>query len=80
MKAHTIAKSLVLQAAKAPGGNLIGDEAAAKLESVSLSNDTVKRRIQEMSGDIAEQVIAGVKNSKFGFAIQIDESTDVANC
>ena len=60
--------------------NLIGDEGAAKLDNVSLSNDTVKRRIQEMSGDIADQVIAGVKDSKFGFAIQLDESTDVAKC
>ena len=33
-----------------------------------------------MSGDIAEQIIAGVKDSKFGFAIQLDESTDVAKC
>ena len=80
MKAHTIAESLVLLAAKTLVRNLIGDEAAAKLDSVSLSNDTVKRRIQEMSGDIAEQVIAGVKDSKFGFAIQIDESTNVAKC
>jgi len=73
MKAHTITESLFLPAAKAPVRSLIGDEAAAKLVSVSLSNDTAKRRIQEMSGDIAKQVIAGVKNSKFGFAIQIDE-------
>ena len=60
--------------------NLIGHEAAAKLDSASLSNDDVKRRIQKMSGDIAEQIIAGVKDSKFGFAIQLDESTDVAKC
>ena len=33
-----------------------------------------------MSVDIADQVIAGVRASKFGFAIQVDESTDVANC
>ena len=66
MKVHTIAESLVLPAAKTLVRNLIGDEAVAKLESVSLSNDTVKRRIQEMSGDIAEQVVAGVKNSKSG--------------
>ena len=52
----------------------------AKSNSVSLFNDTVKRRIQEMSVDIAEQVIAGVKDSKFGLAIQLDESTDVAKC
>ena len=33
-----------------------------------------------MSGDIADQVMAGVKDSKFGFAIQLDQSTDVAKC
>ena len=80
MKSHTIAEFLVLPAAKTLVRNLIGDEAAAKLDNVSLSNDTVKRRIQEMSGDIADQVMAGVKDSKFGFAIQLDESTDVAKC
>ena len=78
MKSHTIAESLVLPAAKTLVRNLIGDEVAAKLDNVSLSNDTVKRRIQEMSGDIADQVMVGVKDSKFGFAIQLDESTDVA--
>ena len=78
MKAYTIAESLVLQAAKTLVRNLIRDEAADKLHSVSLSNDIVKPLIQEMSGVIAEKVIAGVKNSKFGFAIQIDETTDVA--
>ena len=80
MKSHTIAESLVLPAAKKLVRNLIGDGAAAKLDNVSLSNDTVKRRIQEMSGDIADQVMAGVKDSKFGLAIQLDESTDVAKC
>ena len=80
MKAHTIAELLVLPTAKTLVWNLIGDEAAAKLDNVSFSNDTVKRRIQEMSGDIADQVMAGVKDSKFGFAIQLDESTDVAKC
>ena len=33
-----------------------------------------------MSGDIANQLMARVKDSKFGFAIQLDESTDVAKC
>ena len=33
-----------------------------------------------MSGNIAVQLIPGVKDSKFGFAIQINESTDVAKC
>ncbi|KAF2351079.1 Ribonuclease H-like domain [Trinorchestia longiramus] len=32
------------------------------------------------SVDIADQVVEGVKSSKYGFAIQLDESTDVTNC
>ena len=32
-----------------------------------------------MSVDIADQVISGVKDSKYGFSIQLDESTDVTN-
>ena len=32
-----------------------------------------------MSVDIADQVIPGVRDSKFGFALQLDESTDVTN-
>ena len=64
MKAHAFAESLVLPAAKISVRNLLGGEAAAKLDSVSLFNDTVKRLIQKMFVDIAEQVIVGVKVSK----------------
>ena len=59
--------------------NVLGEEAAAKLKSVLLSNNTVKKRIEEESVDIADQVISGVKDSKYGFPIQLDESTDVTN-
>ena len=51
-----------------------------KFDSVSLSNDIVKRRIKEMSVDIADQVTAGIRASTFGFAVQVDESTNVTNC
>ena len=63
----------------ASGKNVLGKEAAAKLKSVALSNNTIKKRIEEMSVDIADQVISGVKDSKSGFSIQLDESTDVTN-
>nr|XP_039255363.1 zinc finger BED domain-containing protein 5-like [Styela clava] len=80
MTAHTIAESLVMPAAKILVRRVMGEESVAKLDSVSLSSNTVKRRIEEMSVDIADQVNAGVRASKFGFAIQVDESTDVSNC
>ena len=50
-----------------------------KLQSVFLSNNTVKNRIEEMSVDIAEQVISGVKDSTFRCSFQLDESTGVTN-
>ena len=78
MKAHTIGESLVMPAAKILV-NVIGVEAAAKLETASLSNNTVKNRIDEMSIDIADQVISAVKDSKFGFFMQLDKSTDITN-
>ena len=37
-------------------------------------------RNKEMSVDTAEQVIAGVRASNFGSAIQLNGSTDVNNC
>ena len=79
-KAHTIAENLVLPAAKILVRNLIGEKEVEKLNSVSLSNDTVKRRIHDMSDDISDEVTTAVKASKYGFAMQLDESTDVTNC
>ena len=32
-----------------------------------------------MSGDIVDQILAEIKESRFGFAIQLDESTDITN-
>ena len=67
MKAYTVGESLVMPAAKILVKNAIGVEAALKLETVSLSNKTVKNRIEEMSIDIVDQVISDVKDSKFDF-------------
>jgi len=45
-----------------------------------LSNNTVQRRIEEMSMDILQQVISEIRSSENGFAIQLDELIDVTNC
>ena len=66
-KAHIIAESLTMPAAKILVRHVIGEEAAAKLKSVSLSNNTVQNRTEEMSVDIVDQVISEVKDSKFRF-------------
>ena len=55
---------------------VVCDDAARKLDDISVSNDTVSRRINEISLNIEEQVVDEIKKSLF--AIQLDESTDVS--
>ena len=49
-----------------------------KLAMVPFSNDTIKRRIQEISEDILQQAIAFVKRSR-KFSLQLDKTTDIGN-
>ena len=56
-----------MPAAKMLVKNVLLEEAAAKLKSVPLSNNTVKKRIEEISVDITDQVFSGVKDSKVWF-------------
>ena len=75
----SIAESLILPGAKILVKIVFGEQAIAKLNAVSLSDNTMKRRIDEMSDDIADQILAELNESKFGFAIQLDESTNITN-
>ena len=81
---YILQETLFIPTAKSLVRHVIGKEAVAKLNSELLSNHTIaekmKRCIEEISVDISDQVVMGVKASKFGFAIQLDKSTDVAKC
>ena len=46
---------------------------------ISLSNDSVRRRICELSLDIKEQVVQEITNADL-FSIQLDESIEVQSC
>ena len=48
-------------------------------EKMPLSND-IQSRISEMSLNILQQVIAEMKNSQDPFSMQLDETTDCAQC
>ena len=56
-KPYTTAEELIMPAAKVLVKHVIGDEAVSKLNSVLVSNNTIQRRITEMSTDIKKQVI-----------------------
>ncbi|XP_076037090.1 zinc finger BED domain-containing protein 5-like [Oratosquilla oratoria] len=77
-KPHTIGEELVLPAAVEICEVMIGKEAASTLKCTPLSNDTVRRRIEDMSCDIKSQLVTRLRACPF--SIQLDESTDVLNC
>ena len=77
-KAHTIAEKLILPAAVDMCEAMLGTEAANNLKSVPLSNDTVRRRIDDLSAEILSQLLDRLRSSDH-FSIQLDESTDIAS-
>ncbi|XP_025418956.1 zinc finger MYM-type protein 6-like, partial [Sipha flava] len=77
-KPHTIAENLILPAAIDMVNIMIGAKEANKLKTIPLSNDTISRRINEMSTDVHNQIVQNLKSSEY-FSIQFDESTDVTN-
>jgi len=72
-KPHTIGEDLVLPAAKEIIESVMQRNASSVLSSVSLSNDTVQRRIDEMSSDVLQQLVGILSVTKH--SLQIDEST-----
>ena len=55
---------------------IVGEARAKKMQQVSLSNNTIHRRISKMSIDVKEQVLTQIKASPV-FSFQLDESTYV---
>ena len=59
---------------------MLGEDDVKKLAPLSISNNTVHRRIVDMSEDVKLQV-SEMKTAPLGlFSIQLDELTDVASC
>ena len=79
-KPHTIAEGLVKPCAIKMVERVLGKQSSKKLEALSLSDNTIQRRITEMANDISSQLISKLKSSLHGmFSIQLDESTDISN-
>lgn len=75
-KPHTIAEELILPAAVDMCEVVLGREYSQKLKAIPLSDNTISRRITDMSEDVRCQLVARIQQVKF--AIQLDESTDIA--
>ena len=78
-KPHTIGEELIKPCLIEATTLVLRREKANKLKEISLSNDTVKKRISEMSQDILLQVVEEVRSSPL-FSLQLDESTDISSC
>ena len=70
LKAHTLGESLILPSCKKIVKRMLGNEAAKKISKVPLSNDTVHRRILEISTNI-EKTVCSNKLQFSDFALQV---------
>lgn len=78
-KPHTIGETLIKPCMLKMVKLILGEASAKKMQQISLSNNTLQRRISHMSLDVKEQVLDEIKASPL-FSFQLDESTDVASC
>ncbi len=77
MKAHTIGESLLKPTCEEMARIIQGDEAVSEIDKVPLSDNTVARRISELSRDIEELTLQKIKS--FLFALQTDEASDCSS-
>lgn len=75
---HTLREEVVLPAIKETVGIMLGDKARKQMDLIPLSDNTVQRRIEEMASNVNDLLISQIKASR-SFALQLDESTDIAN-
>lgn len=77
-QSHTIGEQLIIPAVKVMTNIMFGDKYSKEMSLISLSNNTVKRRIDEMAANVKEMLIDRVRSSEY-FALQLDESTDISD-
>ncbi|XP_014789983.1 zinc finger MYM-type protein 6-like [Octopus bimaculoides] len=78
-KSHNIRESLIKSSLLCAAELVLGKHSANKLYQTTLSNDTVKGRINDLSQDIKDQILNQVGDSP-GLAIQCDKKADIAQC
>ena len=73
-KLHTIAEELILPATIDMVSTMIDEATASKLKAIPLSDNTIARRIYDMSKDIEEQLNDKIRAKRF--ALQMDAAAD----
>ncbi|VVC32924.1 Hypothetical protein CINCED_3A002521 [Cinara cedri] len=75
-KARTIAESLIRPRVTDIVSCMLDEKAVEKINTIPLSNHTVRRRINDISTRIKSELISRLKCNHF--SLQTDESTDVS--
>lgn len=57
-------------------GVMCGEKARKQLHLISLSDNTVERRIKEMADDITQKMVKNIRESPF-YPLQLDKSTHI---
>ena len=76
-KPHTIGENLVKPCMLEIVGCVLGQDAAKKVAAVQCSNSTISDQIHKISDHLEDILIGWLKHST-AFAMQLDESTDIA--
>lgn len=77
-KPHTLGETVIKPCLLIAAAKMMDANAVRQFSKIPISNNTVKRRIDDMAEDIKEQLILQVKQSPF-LALQCDETTDVSS-
>ena len=56
---------------------LLGRNEAKRIDSVSLSDDTVNNKIADIANDILSHLISQIQDSPCRISLQFDETTDI---
>ncbi|XP_068212657.1 zinc finger BED domain-containing protein 5-like [Palaemon carinicauda] len=76
-KSHTLAESVILPACKKIVKSMFDEKAEKDISKIPLSNDTIHKRILDLSENIEKKVQKKLQDSTF--ALTVDESTDISN-
>ncbi|GFU40227.1 SCAN domain-containing protein 3 [Trichonephila clavipes] len=75
LKPHNLAEEIILPTCRKIVKTMIGGSADIDICKIPLSNDTIHRRIKDMSENIEQNTGKTLANSNF--ALQVDETTDI---
>ncbi len=77
MKSHTIAEILIMPACKIIVGAMLGEEAESELSKVPVSDNTISRRVDNLSNNISGIFSETLQNNNF--ALQAEESINITD-